>query len=158
CLAVSRRRSRLSAPAPRSPSPWSCRRAAMHSPSPILIADDHALIRKGLRQVIETDSHFEVVGEAVNGKEALALIVERQPRIAVLDVNMPEMNGFDVAREITKRKLDVAIIFLTMHKDQNFFNKAMDIGARGYVLKDGALDEIIDAINTVVRGQPYISP
>jgi DNA-binding NarL/FixJ family response regulator len=124
----------------------------------ILIADDHALIRKGLRQVIEADSHFSVVGEAANGREALALVAEQQPQIAILDVNMPEMTGFDVAQEIRKRKLDVAVIFLTMHKDKTFFNKAMDIGARGYVLKDGALDEIVNAVNTVVRGQPYISP
>lgn len=130
----------------------------MQTPSRILIADDHALIRKGLRQVIEADSHLAAVGEAANGREALALIAEQQPQIAILDVNMPEMNGFDVAQEIRKRKLDVAVIFLTMHKDKTFFNKAMDIGARGYVLKDGALDEIVNAVNTVVRGQPYISP
>jgi DNA-binding NarL/FixJ family response regulator len=124
----------------------------------ILIADDHALIRKGLRQVIEADSRLTVVGEAANGREALALIAEHQPHIAILDVNMPEMNGFDVVQEIRKRKLDVAVIFLTMHKDKTFFNKAMDMGARGYVLKDGALEEIVNAVNTVMRGQPYISP
>ena len=123
----------------------------------ILIADDHALIRKGLRQSIEADTSFEVIGEAANGKEALALIVEHQPQIAILDVSMPEMNGFEVAAEIRKRKLDIAIIFLTMHKDKTFFNKAMDMGAKGYVLKDSALDEIVKAVNSVVRGQPYIS-
>ncbi len=123
----------------------------------ILIADDHALIRKGLRQSIEADTSFEVIGEAANGKEALALITEHQPQIVILDVNMPEMNGFEVAEEIRKRKLDIAIIFLTMHKDKALFNKAMDMGAKGYVLKDSALDEIVKAVNSVVRGQPYIS-
>src|SRR5690242_16347206 len=96
----------------------------------ILIADDHALIRKGLRQVIEADSSFQVTAEATNGKEALNLIVQQQPQVAILDVNMPEMNGFEVAQEIHRRKLDVAIIFLTMHKDKSFFNKAMDMGAK----------------------------
>ena len=130
----------------------------MGSAPRILIADDHALIRKGLRQVIEADTDFAVIGEAVNGKEALRLIVEQQQQVAILDVNMPEMSGFDLAQEIRRRKLDVAIIFLTMHNDKNFFNKAMDMGAKGYVLKDGALEEIVTALQAVVRGQPYISP
>ena len=129
----------------------------MENNARILIADDHALIRKGLRQVIEADTDFEVIAEAASGKEALALTVEHRPQIAILDVNMPEMGGFDVAREIHMRKLDVAIIFLTMHKDKSFFNKAMDVGAKGYVLKDGALDEIVTAVKSVARGQAFIS-
>jgi DNA-binding NarL/FixJ family response regulator len=124
----------------------------------ILIADDHALIRKGLRQIIEADTDFEVIGEAANGNQALALIAQHQPQIAILDVNMPEMSGFEVAQEIHKRKLNTAIIFLTMHQDKTSFNTAMDMGAKGYVLKDGALDEIVNAVNSVVGGNPYISP
>lgn len=123
----------------------------------ILIADDHPLIRKGLRQVIEADTHYRIIGEAANGSEALAMIHQHQPQVAILDVNMPELTGFDVAQEIQKRKLNVAIIFLTMHKDKNYFNKAMDLGAKGYILKDGVLDEIVSALQTVVRGTPYIS-
>src|ERR671927_332243 len=103
----------------------------MASAPRLLIADDHALIRKGLRQVIEADTDFAVIGEAANGKEALRLIVEQHPQVAILDVNMPEMSGFDVAQEIHRRKLDVVIIFLTMHRDKNFFDKAMDVGAKG---------------------------
>lgn len=123
----------------------------------IIIADDHALIRKGLRQVIESETDYEVVGEAANGVEALRVIEQLTPHIAIIDVNMPEMGGFDLAREASKRKLDVEIIFLTMHKDRSFFNTAMDLGARGYVLKDGALDEIVDAVKSVTRGRPFIS-
>lgn len=123
----------------------------------ILIADDHALIRKGLRQVIEADTDFEVIGEAADGAQALAVLAQHQPQVVILDVNMPEMGGFEVAQEIRKRKLDVAIIFLTMHKDKSFFNKAMDLGAKGYVLKDGALDEIVSAVSAVARGQAFIS-
>jgi len=123
----------------------------------ILIADDHALIRKGLRQIIEADTQYVVIGEAANGARALELISEHKPEIAVLDVNMPEQSGFEVAVELRKRKVETAIIFLTMHKDRSFFNKAMDLGAKGYLLKDSALEEIANALNAVVRGQPFIS-
>ena len=129
----------------------------MKTATRILIVDDHALIRKGLRLTIEAETSFEVIGEAANGKEALALIAQHQPQIAILDVNMPEMSGFEVAAEIRKRKLEVALIFLTMHKDKTFFNKAMDIGAKGYVLKESAVDEIVNALNAVARGQAFIS-
>ncbi len=124
----------------------------------ILIADDHALIRKGLRQIVEADTRFTVIAEAANGAQALELICEHTPQIAILDVNMPERTGFEVAVELQKRKVETAIIFLTMHKDRTFFNKAMDLGAKGYLLKDSALEEIVTALNAVVRGQPFISP
>ncbi len=123
----------------------------------ILIADDHPLIRKGLRQVIEAETNFEVIGEAPDGQQALGLIALHQPQIAILDVSMPELGGFDVARETQHRKLSTAIIFLTMHKDKNLFNKALDLGAKGYVLKDSALDEIVDALNAVAQGRPFVS-
>jgi DNA-binding NarL/FixJ family response regulator len=123
----------------------------------ILLADDHPLLRRGLRQTIESESAFEVIAEAANGIEALRLIEQHNPQIAILDVSMPEMSGFDVAAEIQKRKLDVSIIFLTMHKDKTMFNKGMEVGARGYVLKDTALDEIVGAIKSVAEGHRYIS-
>jgi DNA-binding NarL/FixJ family response regulator len=124
----------------------------------IVIADDHALIRKGLRQIIEADTQYSVMGEAANGTQALELICEHRPQIAILDVHMPERSGFEVAAELHKRKVETAIVFLTMHKDRSFFNKAMDLGAKGYLLKDSALEEIVNALNAVVRGQPFISP
>ncbi len=123
----------------------------------ILIADDHPLIRKGLRQMIEAETNFEVVGEAADGRQSLSLILQHQPQIAILDVSMPDLGGFEVAGELRQRKLDVAVIFLTMHKDKNLFNKALDLGAKGYVLKDSALDEIVDALNAVAQGQPFVS-
>jgi len=110
-----------------------------------------------LRQTIEAETSFEVIGEAADGKHALGLIAQHQPQIAILDVTMPELGGFEVAGEIRRLKLDVAIVFLTMHKDKNLFNKALDLGARGYVLKDGALDEIVDALNAVAQGRPFVS-
>ncbi len=129
----------------------------MTQPTRILIADDHPLIRKGLRQVIEAETNFEVVGEAADGQQALGLILQHQPRIAILDVSMPQLGGFEVAGELRQRKMDVAIIFLTMHKDKNLFNKALDLGSKGYVLKDSALDEIVDALNAVAQGRPFVS-
>jgi two-component system, NarL family, response regulator DegU len=121
------------------------------------MADDHPLLRRGLRQTIESEAAFEVIGEAANGIEALRLIEHHQPQIAILAVSMPEMSGFDVALEIQKRKMDVSIIFLTMHKDKTMFNKGMGLGAKGYVLKDTALDEIVGAIKSVAKGHRCIS-
>lgn len=129
----------------------------MNSHTRILLADDHPLLRRGLRQTIEADSGFEVVAEASTGAEALRLIEQHKPHIAVLDVSMPDMGGFDLACELQRRRLDVATIFLTMHKDKEVFNKAMSLGAKGYVLKDAALDEIVGALKCVERGQRYIS-
>ena len=123
----------------------------------MLIADDHPLIRKGLRQVIEAETNFEVIGEAADGRQALGLIQQYQPQIAILDVSMPELGGFEVASELRQSKLNVAIIFLTMHKDKNLFNKALDLGAKGYLLKDSALDEIVDALNAVAQRRPFVS-
>lgn len=129
----------------------------MTPPTRILIADDHPLIRKGLRQVIEAETNFEVIGEAADGRQALNLILQHQPQITILDVTMPELGGFEVASELRQRKLDVAIIFLTMHNDKTLFNKALDVGSKGYVLKDSALDEIVDALTAVAKGRPFVS-
>ncbi|HEY3138361.1 MAG TPA: response regulator transcription factor [Blastocatellia bacterium] len=124
----------------------------------ILLADDHPLLRRGLRQTIESEADFEVVAEAANGVEALRLIEQQKPQVAILDLSMPEMGGFDLAAELQRRKLGVAVVFLTMHKDKYMFDKAMDLGVKGYVLKDTALDEIMQALRSVRRGQRYISP
>lgn len=107
--------------------------------------------------MIEAETNFEVIAEASDGRQALSQILQHQPQIAILDVSMPELSGFEVASELRQRKMQVAIIFLTMHKDKTLFNKALDLGARGYVLKDSALDEIVDALNTVAQGHPFVS-
>jgi DNA-binding NarL/FixJ family response regulator len=129
----------------------------MNRPTRILLADDHPLLRRGLRQTIESDPGFKVVAEASNGADALRLIEQHKPHIAVLDVSMPDMGGFDLALELQKRKLDVATVFLTMHKGKDMFNKAMDLGAKGYILKDAAFDEIMGALKSVASGQRHIS-
>lgn len=123
----------------------------------ILIADDHPLMRQGLRQVIEIEPHLKVVGEAGNGSEALAMIEELQPDAAILDVDMPHQDGFQVARALAAKKNQAAIIFLTIHSEEQMFHAALDLGAKGYVLKDSAIDDIVTAINEAVAGRAFTS-
>ncbi|MEW6127679.1 MAG: response regulator transcription factor [Acidobacteriota bacterium] len=124
----------------------------------ILIADDHPIFRKGLRQVIEMESGMKVVAEAENGKRALEQIREARPDVAVLDIHMPEMSGFELVQALRAQGLAVEIIFLTMHKAEDMFNAAIDNGVKGYVLKDSAVTDIVGSIKAVMQGQPYISP
>jgi DNA-binding NarL/FixJ family response regulator len=124
----------------------------------ILIVDDHPIFRKGLRQVIESDSKLKVIEEAENGAAALELIEKSKPEVVVADVNMPQMNGLELARKISEKNLPVALVFLTMHKDEMMFNAAMDAGVRGYVLKDNAVSDITECVKTVAAGRHYITP
>lgn len=123
----------------------------------IVIADDHPIFRKGLRQVLETDPRLHIVAEAEDGDAALACLDEQKPEVAVLDIDMPGRDGFEVARAVQEKRLPIAIIFLTMHTDEHVFNTAFDLGVKGYVLKDGAVMEIIKAIRAVAAGENYIS-
>jgi len=124
----------------------------------ILIVDDHPIFRRGLRQVIESDARLKVIGEAENGTGALNLIEESKPDVVVADVNMPQMGGLELAKKIREKNLPVALVFLTMHKDETMFNAAMDAGVSGYVLKDNAITDITDCIKTVAGGRHYITP
>src|SRR5687768_12450674 len=124
----------------------------------IIIADDHPVFRSGLRQIIELEPGLKVLGEASDGEEALRLIQEMKPDVAVLDINMPRMKGFDVAREVQRQELPVGIIILTMHDDESMFNEALNAGAKGYLLKDSAAGDIVNSIRVVATGQHYISP
>ena len=123
----------------------------------IVIADDHPVLRKGLRQVIESDARLKVVGEADDGEAALAQVREVKPDIAVLDVDMPKLDGFGVAREIQKEKIPVRIVFLTIHSEEDLFHAAMDLGVRGYILKESALTEITYGLRAVADGQHYVT-
>ncbi|HLM59198.1 MAG TPA: response regulator transcription factor, partial [Pyrinomonadaceae bacterium] len=124
----------------------------------IVIADDHPIVRQGLRQMIEADRNLTVIGEASDGETALQLIETDQPDVAVLDIDMPRIGGFDVARELERKKIRVKIIFLTMHSEEEIFQTAMDLGVGGYVLKDSAPNDIVAGIKSVAVGQPFISP
>jgi DNA-binding NarL/FixJ family response regulator len=124
----------------------------------IVIADDHPIFRRGLRTVIEAEAGMNVVADAENGDRAFASICEHEPDIAILDLNMPGRNGFEVTRAIQERGLAVAVIILTMHNAESMFNAALGLGVMGYVLKDSAMPEIIDCIKSVIDGRHYISP
>jgi DNA-binding NarL/FixJ family response regulator len=124
----------------------------------IVIADDHPIFRNGLRNVIEKDPKLKIVAEAEDGEAALEQIQAFKPQVAILDLEMPGKGGIEVMRAIQEKKLPAAVIVLTMHKDERFFNAALDSGAKGYVLKDSAVNEIIAAIKAVAAGGNYISP
>jgi len=124
----------------------------------LVIADDHPVFRQGLRQVVEMEPDLKILGEAGDGAEALRLIQDLSPQVAVLDINMPQMKGFDVAREVRRRGLPARIIFLTMYEDERMFNEALNVGALGYLLKDSAVGDIVAGVRAVASGQHYISP
>ena len=123
----------------------------------VLIADDHALIRNGLQQVIEQQNLYNII-EADNGKDALSIIRDKEPDVAILDIEMPGMTGFEVAKKVHKEGININIIFLTMFKDETLFNKAMDIGVKGYVLKENTVSEIMNCLKAVMNGKYYLSP
>jgi DNA-binding NarL/FixJ family response regulator len=124
----------------------------------VLIADDHPLMRNGIKSVLLADSQIEIIGEAKDGEEAYKLIFNNQPDVALLDVEMPRMTGLEIARKLSSEKLKTKIIFLTMYKDEDLFNEAMDIGAFGYVLKENAVEDVLESIKIVAEGRHYISP
>lgn len=130
----------------------------MTNPITLVIADDHPLFRKGLHEIIVSDPSLKIVGEAGDGESALTLIQQLTPIMAVLDIDMPKMGGLAVARELFRQMVDVDVIFLTMYREEDLFNEAMEVGARGYVLKDSAVNDILNAIHAVADGRYYISP
>ena len=124
----------------------------------IVMADDHPIVRQGLRKIIETDNNLLIVAEAGDGQAALDLIEEHQPQVAVLDIDMPGMDGFAIVREMQKRRIETEVVFLTMLDEEETFQAAMDLNVRGYVLKDSAADEIVSAIKAVAKNRPFLSP
>jgi DNA-binding NarL/FixJ family response regulator len=124
----------------------------------ILIADDHPVFRQGLRQIIETDPQLKVSAEAADGEQALTRLQDTPVDVAMLDLTMPIKDGFAVAREARELRLAVPLVFLTMHKDEHYLHAALDLGVKGYVLKDSAITEIVSCLKAVVAGQDYISP
>ncbi|MGH9840221.1 MAG: response regulator transcription factor [Blastocatellia bacterium] len=124
----------------------------------IVIADDHPLVRDGLRRAIEATANLNVVAEAGDGQTALDRILALKPDVAVLDIDMPVMSGFEVARALREKGIPTAIIFLTIHREEDFFNEALDLGVQGYVLKDSAASDIVTGIRAVADGQHFTSP
>jgi two-component system, NarL family, response regulator NreC len=124
----------------------------------ILLADDHTIVRKGLRLLLESHHGFQVVAEAANGREAVALAEQHQPDVVVMDVAMPGLNGIEAARQICVKETPSAIVFLSMHSDEGYVLKALKSGARGYLLKDSAEQDLISAVKTVSEGKAFFSP
>jgi DNA-binding NarL/FixJ family response regulator len=135
-----------------------CHVAVMPAKISVLIVDDHPLFRSGLRSVIASDARFELAGEAGDGETALQFILEKKPAVAVLDLNLPKLSGLDVARRLQAKKSATRLIVLTMHKEEEMIHRALDAGVGGFVLKDNAADDILDAIQAVADGGNYLSP
>lgn len=129
----------------------------MSEPISLLIADDHELIRGGLRNVLQANPSYKVM-ETGDGLEALAMIRDLRPDVAILDIEMPGMSGYEVAKRVAEERIPVRVIFLTMFKDESMFNKALDIGVKGYVLKENTVAEILNCLATVLAGNYYLSP
>lgn len=124
----------------------------------ILIADDHGLLRAGLRALLNTEPSLEVVGEAADGNEALRLTSELQPDIVLMDISMPDCGGIEATRRLTELRPDVGVLILTVHEDKGLLREAIRAGAAGYILKRAVESELINAIQAVSRGDLYVHP
>jgi DNA-binding NarL/FixJ family response regulator len=123
-----------------------------------IIADDHPIFRNGVRDVLEETGNFEVLGQGKDGIEAYNLIVAHRPDVAILDLEMPLLTGLDVCQKVLAEKHQTIFVLLTMHKERHYFNEAMKLGVRGYLLKDNAVVDLIQCLDAVVRGRMYVSP
>lgn len=124
----------------------------------LLIGDDHTLMRQGLRKILEERSDWEVVAEAGDGRTAVRQALALQPDVAILDVGMPQLNGIDATAQIVRKLPSVHVLILSMHEDEAYITRAVRAGARGYVLKDSAGADLIDAVAAVAAGKSYFSP
>ena len=124
----------------------------------ILIVEDHPVFRHGLRDILERESDFRVIGEAGDGEAGLEAIRLRKPHVAVIDVEMPKLTGLELAQHVQDERLPVALLMLTMYDSESIFERAMNYGVMGYLVKDSADDDIVHAVRMVTRGDYYISP
>jgi two-component system, NarL family, response regulator NreC len=124
----------------------------------VLVADDHGVVRKGLRFLLASEPEIEIVAEASNGLEALEIACELKPRIAILDIAMPQLNGIEAAAQITRREPGVGVILLSMYSDEEFVLRALTAGAKGYLLKDDAEPDLVRAVQAVSQGRSFFSP
>jgi DNA-binding NarL/FixJ family response regulator len=137
-------------PAPRG-APSSARQT-------VLLADDHTIMREGLRALLESDQRLEVVAAVDNGREAVRAAVALKPDLVVMDLAMPEMDGLSAIRELVRRNAETKVLVLTMHKGEEYIRASLQAGARGYMLKDGSGSELLMAIQTVLANKTFVSP
>ncbi len=123
----------------------------------VLIADDHGVVRKGLRLLLEQYPELEVIGEAANGRDAVTMAATLSPQIVVMDVAMPILNGIEAAEQILNANSKIGIIILTMHADESYLLRALNVGIKGYLLKESAEEDLLLAISSVARGKPFFS-
>jgi DNA-binding NarL/FixJ family response regulator len=124
----------------------------------VFIADDHPIFRRGLVDIINDEPRFKISGEAQDGAAALQMIKEQKPDIAILDIEMPGMNGLEIAEALLSENSTTDIVILTMYKDEEYFDKALDLEVKAYLLKDSVASELIDSLKAVTQGDFYISP
>lgn len=130
----------------------------MVTKSKIVIAEDHTILREGLRALLSSDPNYEVIGEAEDGRDAIRCVEKLMPDLLLIDLSMPRMNGMEAIRDIKKQHADIKIIALTVHKTEEYILATLEAGADGYVLKDATHNELMIAINSVLAGKPYLSP
>src|SRR5574342_359232 len=124
----------------------------------ILLADDHGVVRKGLRFLLEQQPGMEVVGEASDGREAVRLAEELEPSVIIMDIAMPQLNGIEATAQIVKRRPESGVIMLSVHSDETYLVRALSAGAKGYLLKDSAEEDVVRAVQSVAHGKPFFSP
>lgn len=124
----------------------------------VLIADDHGIVRKGLRLQLEQHSEFQVVGEASDGRDAVKAAEELNPDVVIMDIAMPNLNGIEATTQIVKRNPRIGVIMLSMHSDETYLTRTLAAGAKGYLLKDNADVDLYRAIEVVAQGKPFFSP
>lgn len=124
----------------------------------LVLADDHEILRTGLRTMLDAQSDFQVIGEAGDGREAVKLAQDSAPDVVIMDIGMPGLNGLEATRAISKMEHPPAVVILSMHSDRRFVTRAFDAGAKGYCLKAGDFEEVVAAVHAVASGKAYVSP
>lgn len=130
----------------------------MNKPINVMIADDHLIVREGIKQILELDGDIRVIAEASNGKECIELLDEKKTDILLLDINMPEMNGLKVLQYLKEKNINIKILILTIHNEVEYLIKAADFGVDGYILKDSDSTVLKKAILTIIQGESFIQP
>ena len=124
----------------------------------IVVADDHQIVREGVRKLLETRKDFQVVGEASDGEEAVQMVLEKKPDVALMDIWMPRLSGIDATRRIEKRGLDTKVLVLSMHTSRTYVEEVLRAGAAGYIVKNAPAEDLLNAIDAVRSGASYLSP